>query len=301
MPVLGTQAVELRRSARLAELRDGLARRQPELPARYLWAVGTATWREQVRTLPEPWLGEVECALLASMPTHRARTIVHLLPKLSGGTRDSLAPLIEPGSVERYVQLDHPLQLTTALPLPPHLPHPRLIACLGNALGSTSTIGAVRLLRAVRAAMRIGDRLVLGLDLRADGVELERAHNDEGGALAAYCLSVMSAVNDELGTDFDVTRFRFQARYVSQLRRVEMLLVATKSHNVMVDGCPHAFRKGDSILVAVNLSFTRSMLEGMFTGVGLEIVEWRSDGDQRFAVVTAAVSTGNGCDAPDDR
>jgi uncharacterized SAM-dependent methyltransferase len=301
MRLLAPHAIGTKRSALVAELRDGLGRRQPELPPRYLWAAGNAALREQMRALPEPRLGEVERALLASMPRHRVRTIVHLLPELSGATREALAPLIEPEGVAQYVRLDHPLPFAIELPLPPHLPHPRLIVCLGNAVGSASAIGAVRLLRAARAAMRAGDRLVLGMDLRADAGEVERAHNDDGGALAACYLGALTAVNDELGTDFDLTRFRYRARYVPPLRRVEMLLVATKSHDVVIDGSPYSFRKGDSVLVAVSLSFTRRTLEGMLTGVGLEIVDWRSDDRQRFAVVTAAVSTRSGHESPDDR
>jgi uncharacterized SAM-dependent methyltransferase len=294
MPAVAHRGIHAKRSALFAVLRDGLARRQPELPARYLRAAGDATLREKVRALPEPRLGEVERALFASMPAHRVRAIVHLFPDVCGATREALAPLIDDGSTARYVRLQQPLQFTAELPLPADLGRPRLIVCQGNALGTAPTIGAIRLLRAARAAMRVGDHIVLGVDLRTDGAELERAHDDADGVLAEYYLSALSTVNREFGTDFDTTRFRYRARYVPELRRVEMLVVATRAHDVMIEGSLRSFRKGESILVAVSLSFTRTTLEGILTGVGLEILDWRTDDAQRFAVVTAAVSTRDG-------
>src|SRR5688572_11941737 len=188
MPAVVHQVTDAKRFALLAALRDGLARRQPELPARYLWAAGDATLREKVRALPERRLGEVERALFASMPAQRVRAIVHLLPDVCGATREALAPLIDDGSTPRYVRLEQPLEFTAELPLPVDLGRPRLIACQGNAVGSASTIGAIRLLRATRAAMSVGDRIVLGVDLRADARELERAHDDTDGVLAEYHL-----------------------------------------------------------------------------------------------------------------
>lgn len=291
MPAVAHQVVDAKRCALLAALRDGLARRQPELPARYLWAAGDATLREKVRALPEPRLGEVERALLTSMPAHHVRAVVHLLPDVCGATREALTSLIADDCTHRYVALERPLEFTAELPLPAELERPRLIVCQGNAVGSASTIGAIRLLRAARAAMRVGDCIVLGIDLRTDAHEVERAHDDADGVLAEYCLGALSAVNRDLGTDFDIARFRYRARYVPELRRVEMLLVATTAHDVMIEGSSRSFRKGESILVGVSLSFTRATLEGMLTGVGLEILDWRTDDAQRLAVVTAAVST----------
>ena len=292
MPTVAHRAVDAKRSTLLAALRDGLARRQPELPAWYWWTSSDRPLREKVHALPEPRLGEVERALFASMPSHRVRAVVHLLPDVSGATRAALAPLIDTDGAPRYIRLEQPLEIAPDLPLPANLERPCLIVCQGNAVGVTHAVGTIRLLRAARAAMRADDRLLLGVDLCTDAAELERAHDDAGGVLAAYALSVLTTVNRQLGADFDITCFRHRVRYVRELRRVETLLVATRAHDVTIDGSPRSFRKGESIRVTVNTSFTRGTLEGMLTAVGLEMLEWRADNRQRFAVVTAGVATG---------
>jgi uncharacterized SAM-dependent methyltransferase len=291
MPAVAHRAVDAKRSTRLAALRDGLARRPPELPARYWWTSSDRALREKVHALPEPRLGEVERALFASMPSQRVRAVVHLLPDVCGATREALAPLIDTDGAPRYIRLEQPLEIAPDLPLPANTERPRLIVCQGNAVGVTHTVGTIRLLRASRAAMRGEDRLLLGVDLRTDAAELERAHDDAGGVLGAYALSTLTTVNRELGTDFDITCFRHRVRYVPEHRRVEAMLVVTRAHDVTIDGSPRSFRKGESVLITVNTSFTRGTLEGMLAAVGLEILEWRADAGQRFAVVTAGVAT----------
>jgi uncharacterized SAM-dependent methyltransferase len=285
------QRPDAQRLALVAMLRDGLARRQPELPSRYRWLAGDEEQRAAVAALPEPRLGAVERALLADVRAPRACALVHLEPEMVGAAREDVVGLLRDYTEPQYIAISAMADFTRELPLPPRIERPRLVICQSNLLGNRDTIGAVRLLRAIRAVMRTGDHLLLGVDTRSDGAELERAHDDDAGVQSAFYRSTLLAVNHELDTAFETDDYRYQARFVPALRRVDHLLVAVRRHTVTIDDTPWTIRKGASILIGISVTFTRSILTAMLHGVGLQVVDWRTDERERFAVATASVAT----------
>jgi L-histidine Nalpha-methyltransferase len=249
-------------------------------------------------------------ALLA-LPAPRA--VVQLGACGRVGMRPLLDALVARGSLDRLVVVDvsvelarrsahtalarHPALPTLAiaadptmdLALPRDLAHPRLHTCLGNALGRWGTVGAVRVLRVVRATMGARDRLLLGLDLRRDRATLEDERFDDAGAIAACHLRVLESLNRELGTRFDPGDFEYRPAYDDDVRRVDTHLVAHRRVRVATArGEVIALRARESIRTSVDCKYERGRVEGMLRGVGLELAEWWTDPAERFAVAVAA-------------
>jgi L-histidine N-alpha-methyltransferase len=240
----------------VAEALDALARRQREVPS---WVLA------ECPAAPERPLAGVERALL-----------------------DARLPGLLDGGRRTPVTLDS-VRPATRVPVPTTTPRPRLFVMLGNALGAYGTLGAVRVLREVRAAMTPADRLLLGLDVRDDRASIEDDGYDEAGAHAARHLATLAVLNRELGTDFDARRFAYRVTYEPEPRRADTHLVATTATRVTVPR--HgvlAIGRGESLRTAVDCKYERARVDAMLAGVGLALDEWTTDARARVALAIAS-------------
>jgi L-histidine N-alpha-methyltransferase len=302
----------------LGELRDGLARRQRELPATLLGDAGAAPLRRRVHALSAPRLEALEAPLVAdvlrrSLDTASPRTVVQIAPGTDDGdTIDTvLVALAARRSLDAFFAVDpiaepvreacarvretHPdvmisgaaAELTCALPLP--APNgPRLFVALGNAIGAHATVGIIRLLRTVRAAMLPGDALVLGLDTRRDAALLEAELGADAEVRAAYHRHALVVANRELGADFALDAFAYRARYEPEYRRVALGLAATRACKVVLPGAgTHAIRRGELLRTGVRTVHERASFTALLAGVGLALDTWVAPASGEHAVALA--------------
>ena len=297
------------------ELRDALSRRQKELPARWLAAVDAAALR-QGGSLPSHEHESLERALGLALlgdhlPAARPRGVVCIQPSASSVNLTLADALCQRGSVMSIgaSEVDPKLAVemieriassgicesssavacdcTIELPLPDRFPRPRVYLCLGNVLGATTAVGAVRLLRILRTTMTPGDSLILGLEPRQNAAG-HALSDEEFEASASRHFGALGVVNSTVGVGFDLSRFEFRASYDGENNRVETHLVARRAHEVEVPGvCAIRLRKGESIRTSVSCMFDRNRVAAMLTGVGLALREWMTDAEGRYVVALA--------------
>ena len=298
------------------ELRDALGRRQKELPARWLAAVDAAGLRNG-GALPihehESLERELGLALLRDqLPAVHPRGVVCIQPSASRENFTLAETLCQRGSVMSIgaAELDSKLAVemieriassgicesssavacdcTIELPLPDRFPRPRVYLCLGNVLGATTAVGAVRLLRVLRTTMTPGDSLILGLEARQSAA-VQPISDEEFEASAARHLGALGVVNSAVGGAFDLSQFEFRATVDAENSRLETHVVARRAHEVDVAGvCAVRLRKGESIRTSVRCVFERNRVAAMLTGVGLALRNWNSDAEGRYVVALAA-------------
>lgn len=99
-----------------------------------------------------------------------------------------------------------------------------LVLFLGGSLGNFGPIAALRCLRRLRRGLQPGDGLLLGVDLDKPAQRLLPAYDDPLGVTAAFNMNLLVRMNRELGADFDLSRFRHQARFDPHRRDVQMHL-----------------------------------------------------------------------------
>jgi len=297
------------------ELRDALSRRQKELPARWLAAVDAAALREG-GALPshehESLERELGLAILRGrLPDARPRGVVCIRPSASTVTFTLADALCQRGSVMSIgaAELDPKLAVemmeriassgicdsssavacdwTIELPLPDGFPRPRVYLCLGNVLGATTAVGAVRLLRVLRTTMNPGDSLILGLEPRRNAAA-PALSDKEFEAAASRHRGALGVVNATVGIGFDLSRFEFRATFDAENNRIETHLVARRAHEVDVPGlCAIRLRKGESIRTSVRCMLDRTRVAAMLTGVGLTLRDWTSDAEGQYVVALA--------------
>src|SRR5678815_2517890 len=103
----------------------------------------------------------------------------------------------------------------------------KLVLSIGSSIGNYDHAAACALLRSVRAALDVGDALLLGTDLRKDPARLVAAYDDTQGVTAAFNKNALQRINAELWADFDLSKFAHRAVWNPGKSRIEMHLQST--------------------------------------------------------------------------
>ncbi len=109
-----------------------------------------------------------------------------------------------------------------------------LAMLMGSNVGNYEPAEARELLRLIGSALRPGDGLLLGADLKKDRATLERAYDDPTGVTAAFNRNVLARINRELGADFDLRNFDHVVRYDDVRGSVDSFLQARAAADVRV-------------------------------------------------------------------
>jgi len=299
----------------LAEVAAGLSAPQKELSPKYFYDHRGSELFEEITRLPEYYPTRTERAILATwMPTLIPQLGTRALVELGAGSAEKSRIIISAmqpaGTGHRYVPIDvsasflnqTAVQLRREYPglvvepvvadiaeefeRPRGLSHPALYAFLGGTIGNFYPPAAIRLLSRVRQAMEGTDRLLLGVDLRKDVSRIEAAYNDSQGVTAAFNRNMLLVLNHELGANFDAAAFEHRAFYERATHRIEMHLVSTLEHEVLVPGIGLVpFAKGESIRTEISCKHDHASVAELFLAAGLRIETWRPDPEALFALV----------------
>jgi dimethylhistidine N-methyltransferase len=120
---------------------------------------------------------------------------------------------------------------------------------LGSNIGNFEPQEARALLTLLAGALRRGDALLLGYDLKKDPSILQLAYDDPTGVTAAFNKNLLARINRELGADFDLTQFRHEARWNRTERRIEMHLRSLRAQSVTISAALTRvdFEEGETI------------------------------------------------------
>jgi L-histidine N-alpha-methyltransferase len=305
-------------SPMLAEVSEGLARKQKELSPKFFYDQRGSELFEEITRLPEYYLTRAERRLLESRaPDVARRTAARSLVELGAGNSEKTRVLIDAlrdsGTMEQYAPVDvsgsflaesasrlreeypglevSPIvaDMTVGITPPRGLPRPALFALLGSTIGNFDIQAASRLLARTRGAMQRRDFLLLGADLRKDPVKIEAAYNDSKGITAAFNNNILRVLNRELGADFATDAFDHRAFYNERAGQIEMHLVSRRPQLVHVPGMGILhLDAGETIRTEISAKYDRQTIEEMFAASGLRIAEWYELADEGYALVLAA-------------
>lgn len=161
-----------------------------------------------------------------------------------------------------------------------------LMLLLGSNIGNLDPQDACALMRRMRAALRPGDALLLGTDLRKDPAVLEAAYDDALGVTAAFERNLLVRINRELGGDFDVTRFRHVAAYDPQSGCVASYLVCVRSQEVHIAalGLGLRIQAGETIHTENSYKYSEEEIDEMAAAGGFQRTQCWYDGAHAFAL-----------------
>jgi L-histidine Nalpha-methyltransferase len=298
---------------------EGLSAEAKRIPAQYLYDERGAQLARLILETPEHYLARVERELML----RHARVLVEPLPAAKCDVID-LAPedglrtriLLERfhASDVRYVPIaasERTLREAVqngahVLPWLPMFPvradghaviahmaalepaRRRLVLWMGSEIGQLERPAALAFLRALRGALRPGDRLLISFDLLKDPGLLEAAYRDGDGLNAELDSNVLLRINRELRGEFPGRDFGHRVRFSEERQAVLCELISRRAQSVRVGHFRHEFRALEPIQVRLACKYRSSELHGFAARAGF--VEQARFGDERSSVLVVAWS-----------
>jgi L-histidine N-alpha-methyltransferase len=111
---------------------------------------------------------------------------------------------------------------------------PLFVLFLGSTIGNFDPDRAEEFLFDARQLLLPGDAFYLSTDLQKETSRMILAYADPAGVTAAFNLNLLARINRELGGDFDLSRFKHEARYNEREHRIEMHLRSLSNQTVTI-------------------------------------------------------------------
>ena len=305
------------------DVRSGLLSRPKDLSAwpKYLYDERGSEIFEEITELPEYYQTRTEAAILKA----RAREIVEQthcreLVELGSGSASKTRVLLDAMAAEeaepfRYVPLDVSESALegSARRLLEEYPRleihgfvgdfegplervfsgdeggeagGRLVIFLGGTIGNFTPEKRREFLGKLRAGLREGDHLLVGMDLVKDPSVLEAAYDDAKGVTAEFDKNLLRVLNKKLDASFDPDLFEHRSVFNQEQSRVEMWLhseVAQKTPVRALD-MEVEFEAGEGMRTEISTKFTLESARRMFGEGGFELSELYTDPDDLFGL-----------------
>jgi L-histidine Nalpha-methyltransferase len=160
-----------------------------------------------------------------------------------------------------------------------------LVLFLGSNIGNYKPEEGRSLLSQIRRALRPGDGLLLGADLKKSPSVLEPAYNDSLGVTSAFNLNLLLRINRELEGDFDLARFEHRAHYNERDGRVEIYIASRAANSVRIGkiGMQLDFREGELIHTENSYKYDTDQLGALAKETGFKPQRTWFDSGKRFS------------------
>jgi L-histidine N-alpha-methyltransferase len=318
LPTMTTLSPQTSRKEQLAQdVRKGLGATPKWLPPKYFYDARGSELFEEITRLPEYYLTRAEREILEEITDGlagrlRPSELVELGSGSSRKTRLLLEAMHRHRGGRRYAPLDVSADalrgaaaaLTSSYPWLefdgfvgdftadlPRVPQRgrRLLAFLGSTIGNFEPDERAALLGGVAAALRPGDRFLLGVDLVKDPAVLEAAYDDAAGVTAEFNRNMLRVLNRELGAGIPVDAFEHVAFYDPGRARIEMRLRALRDLTVefLTLDLEVRFAAGEELRTEISCKFTRDGVDRELAAAGLPLESWHEDSAHRFACAVA--------------
>jgi len=296
----------------LADVRDGLSKKQKALSPKYFYDSAGSDLFEAITRLPEYYPTRTEVGILdrsgpemaALLPARAAlvefgsgstiklRRLLHHLDKLaayvpvdvSGEFLRSQAEVLSGDFPHLRVE---PLvaDFTRDFDLPESLRDmPRAGFFPGSTIGNFEPSEAEDLLRRFGRILGAGAHMIVGVDLVKDAAILERAYADAAGVTAAFNLNLLTRINRELAGRFDLGAFSHRAVFNPQASRIEMHLVSAGAQDVGIGSDTVAFADGETIHTESSYKYTVETFRALVERAGWTWIQVWTDPEGLFSV-----------------
>ena len=296
----------------LADVRDGLSKKQKALSPKYFYDSAGSDLFEAITRLPEYYPTRTEVGILdrsgpemaALLPARAAlvefgsgstiklRRLLRHLDKLaayvpvdvSGEFLRSQAEVLSGDFPHLRVE---PLvaDFTRDFDLPESLRDmPRAGFFPGSTIGNFEPSEAEDLLRRFGRILGEGAHMIVGVDLVKDAAILERAYDDAAGVTAAFNLNLLTRINRELAGRFDLGAFSHRAVFNPQASRIEMHLVSAGAQDVGIGSDTVAFADGETIHTESSYKYTVETFRALVERAGWTWIQVWTDPEGLFSV-----------------
>jgi dimethylhistidine N-methyltransferase len=112
--------------------------------------------------------------------------------------------------------------------------YPSLLLFLGGNIGNYLEEKAKELLDLFNDNMKVGDKLLIGVDLKKNPIIIHNAYYDKHGVTKRFNLNLLLRINRELGADFKIDDFDFYCHYNPITGDVKSYIVSLRKQVVEI-------------------------------------------------------------------
>lgn len=167
--------------------------------------------------------------------------------------------------------------------LPPETTR-RVVFFPGSTIGNFHQSAAVEFLARIARVVGSKGRLLIGVGLKIDPSTLESAYDDAAGVTAAFNMNLLSRMNEELDTDFNLDQFEHRAVWNEKEGRIEMHLVSKTAQKVQLGDKTITFAEGESIRTECSYKYAPHEFDALAEKAGYELDRGWVDPKKRFRV-----------------
>jgi dimethylhistidine N-methyltransferase len=267
-----------------AEVLAGLQSSPKAISAKFLYDQQGSRLFDAICDLPEYYLTRTETAILEQAAPEIADLLANsLLIEFGSGSSRKIRCLLDAApQLPTYMAVDISRQhleescsalaaaypqlnvvavcadYTQPLSLPHHpdLERRRVAFFPGSSVGNFELDELRAFLDNTAALVGAGGGLLIGVDLKKERAILEPAYDDAQGISAAFALNLLTRINREMGANFDLRQFRYNAHYNADQGRIEMRLISQIDQTVYVAGESIAFQAGETLATENSYKFS---------------------------------------------
>ncbi|MFF5180780.1 L-histidine N(alpha)-methyltransferase [Micromonospora sp. NPDC000316] len=297
------------------DVRAGLTAEPKWLPPKWFYDSRGSELFEEITRLPEYYPTRAERVVLAEHADDvatltGAKTLIELGSGSSEKTRLLLDAFTRQGGLGTFVPLDVSVSALAGSTAQIAADYPslrvrgivgdftrqldrlptggrRLVVFLGGTIGNLLPGERAEFLAGMRAALEVGDWLLLGTDLVKDPAVIVPAYDDAAGVTAEFNRNVLHVINRELGADFDPEAFAHVARWDPSREWIEMRLRATRPMRVRVLDLTVEFAEGEELRTEVSAKFRPEGIAAELAVAGFAAAEFWTDPQGLFGVTLA--------------
>ena len=302
-----------------ADVRAGLWRTPPALPARWFYDERGSRLFDEITRLPEYYPTRRETEILQRrsadiVAVTGATTLLELGAGTSTKTRLLLGAFTAQGRALQFVPIDVSATVlaesaaviagdfptVTVTPVVadftepfdglPGVPGGRLVIFLGGTVGNFTGPERAAFLARIRAGLAPGDHFLLGADLIKPPSRLVAAYDDSAGVTAEFNRNLIEVLRSELDAEgLYVDDFQHVARWNPVEQRIEMWLRARRDVAVRFRALDLDWKlpAGLEVLTEISVKFRLPELQAELRGHDLEPVRTWTDQYQDYSLTLA--------------
>ena len=165
-----------------------------------------------------------------------------------------------------------------------HASIPKVILFLGSNIGNFSDNETNEFLNQLSAYSNLGDKVLIGFDLKKSPRVIMDAYNDPHGHTRRFNLNHLVRINRELDADFDIQKFEQQTTYNPQTGEVKSFLISITEQTVQIGTLEKTFRftKWEAVFMERSRKYDIQTIEKLALNHGFKVVRNFTDSRNYF-------------------
>lgn len=151
----------------------------------------------------------------------------------------------------------------------------KIVLFLGGNIGNFTPSGTVDFLRHLHQNLAQGDMLLTGFDLKKDPNVILKAYNDPNGITKSFNLNLLQRINNELGADFNLDKFRHYPFYDPVSGECRSYLISEVAQQVTIKSLNTTFHfhAWEAIHTEISRKYDLHFIQSLANKTGFELVE----------------------------